>query len=71
MPIFEYKCEKCGQDFERLVSGANPEVSCPKCASKDVKKKFSVFGMSGVDKSSGSSGGSSCGTCSSSSCSTC
>ncbi|MBI4688027.1 MAG: zinc ribbon domain-containing protein [Nitrospirae bacterium] len=71
MPIFEYKCEKCGENFEKLVHSSSAEVSCPKCASKDIKKKFSVFGMSGVDKPSGPSGGSGCGTCSSSSCSTC
>ncbi|MEK6528350.1 MAG: zinc ribbon domain-containing protein [Nitrospirota bacterium] len=70
MPIFEYKCEDCGEEFEQLVSGKNPEVICPKCSSKNLKKKFSVFGMSGVEKQTSSSG-SSCSSCSSSSCSTC
>ncbi|MDP2753767.1 MAG: zinc ribbon domain-containing protein, partial [Nitrospirota bacterium] len=28
MPIFEYKCKSCGEDFEKLVFG-NKEVSCP------------------------------------------
>ncbi|GAB4407606.1 MAG: hypothetical protein OHK0032_02930 [Thermodesulfovibrionales bacterium] len=68
MPIFEYRCNKCGEDFEKLVSG-NQTVKCPKCNSDDIKKKFSTFGMGGVEKTgSGSSG---CGSCSSSSCSTC
>jgi len=69
MPIFEYKCQDCEKEFEKLVSGANPEVLCPNCNSKNIKKKFSVFGMSGVEKQVSS--GSSCNTCSSSSCSTC
>ncbi|MEK7238780.1 MAG: zinc ribbon domain-containing protein [Nitrospirota bacterium] len=69
MPIFEYKCQNCGEDFEKLVSGSNPEISCPKCSSKNIKKKFSVFGMSGVQKQVSS--GSGCTSCSSSSCSTC
>jgi putative FmdB family regulatory protein len=70
MPIFEYKCDGCSKEFEKLVSGVNPETSCPECNSKNIKKKFSVFGMSGVEKQISSSG-SSCNTCSSSSCSTC
>jgi putative FmdB family regulatory protein len=68
MPIFEYKCQDCNKEFEKLVSGTNPEVSCPECNSKNIKKKFSVFGMSGVEKQVSSSG---CTSCSSSSCSTC
>ncbi|MBI5195075.1 MAG: zinc ribbon domain-containing protein [Nitrospirae bacterium] len=72
MPIFEYHCQECKEEFEKLVSNANKtiEILCPKCSSKNVKKKFSVFGMGGVEKKVGSSG-SNCGTCSSSSCSTC
>lgn len=66
MPIFEYKCNKCGEDFEKLVFG-NQTILCPKCDSDDVRKKFSVFGMSGVENP-GSSG---CSSCSSSSCKTC
>jgi putative FmdB family regulatory protein len=66
MPIFEYKCNACGEDFEKLVFGSQ-KVQCPKCSSDDIKKKFSTFGMSGVENP-GSSG---CSSCSSSSCSTC
>ena len=63
MPIYEYKCEDCKKDFEVLVFG-NQKVRCPECNSDNIKKKFSVFGMSGVEKPfAGSSGGcSSCGS---------
>lgn len=68
MPIFEYRCNDCGEDFEKLVFGSTP-VRCPKCNSRSVKKKFSTFGMRGVEIKGGGSSG--CGSCSSSSCSTC
>ncbi|MBI4653719.1 MAG: zinc ribbon domain-containing protein [Nitrospirae bacterium] len=66
MPIFEYKCQTCEEEFEKLVSGTNVEISCPKCGSRDVKKKFSVFGMSGVEKQI-----SSCSSCNATSCGSC
>ncbi len=66
MPIFEYKCNACGEDFERLVMKKDEEITCPKCGQKELKKKLSVFGMSGVENT-----GSSCSGCSSSSCSSC
>jgi putative FmdB family regulatory protein len=71
MPIYEYKCDECPEEFEKLVSGTNPDVSCPKCGSKKVTKKFSLFGMSGVEKPVTSSGGSGCSSCKASSCKSC
>jgi putative FmdB family regulatory protein len=69
MPIYEYKCNQCGEDFEKLVFGNNP-VDCPKCNSQDIKKKMSSFGMSGVDKPfAGSSSG--CTSCTKGSCTSC
>ena len=46
MPIFEYKCEKCGESFEKLVPGASAKVRCEKCGSADVKKQLSRFSAS-------------------------
>ncbi len=72
MPIYEYRCNACKAEFEKLVYGSNPEVKCEKCGSSKTEKKMSRFGMgkSSTGDSSGSSG-SSCGGCSSSSCAGC
>jgi len=52
MPIYEYRCQQCGQQFEKLVrsSSAQNNVECPYCHSTQVKKEFSVFGLGGRDK---------------------
>ena len=46
MPIFEYKCQKCGSQFEHLVIPASTEeAACPKCKStgKDLEQMISMF----------------------------
>ena len=62
MPIFEYHCNDCGSDFEKLVMGNKP-VECPSCGNTEVEKQFSTFAsvIAGGGKSSGS--GSSGGSC--------
>jgi putative FmdB family regulatory protein len=74
MPIFEYCCQHCSHQFEKLVFGKEtPE--CPECNSADVCKLMSTCGF--VSKSSGgqtvgsSAASSSCGGCSASSCAGC
>ena len=43
MPIFEYKCSKCGQLEELLVKqGAKKAPKCPKCGAA-MDKMFSTF----------------------------
>ncbi|MGA8140689.1 MAG: FmdB family zinc ribbon protein, partial [Desulfobaccales bacterium] len=32
MPIFEFHCQACNQDFEKLVMGSDPQVECPFCS---------------------------------------
>jgi len=72
MPIYEYSCGQCGDDFELLVLRSDEPV-CPNCGSKNLQKKMSACGFSvGYKfKSASASGGSSCSGCSSSSCSSC
>ncbi len=41
MPLFEYRCEGCHQEFEVLVrSGEKP--ACPKCESTKLEKLISA-----------------------------
>ncbi len=72
MPIYEYNCENCGDDFECIVFRTDEPVECPKCGNKGPKKKMSTFGFSTGDKLKlPSSSGSGCSGCSSSNCSSC
>lgn len=41
MPIFEYRCEGCGQEFEQLVR-AGTTASCPKCQSTSLERLLSI-----------------------------
>jgi putative FmdB family regulatory protein len=45
MPIYEYKCRKCGEKFEeyRGVYESDTEVRCPKCGSQDTERQISSF----------------------------
>ncbi|MEA3408310.1 MAG: zinc ribbon domain-containing protein [Chloroflexota bacterium] len=56
MPIYEYQCEECGHNFEKLIRSmsSTPDIECPKCHSANCKKAISLFGTS----SSGSAGSS-------------
>ncbi|MCL5122951.1 MAG: zinc ribbon domain-containing protein [Deltaproteobacteria bacterium] len=61
MPIFEFVCEECGKQFERIffISECDSPVTCPSCGSEHTKKSFSVFSHTGIEKSLSSSCGSS------------
>ena len=62
MPIYEYRCKQCEQEFEEYVPGAATAVACPSCASGEVMRKLSVFGMKsgGGSVASSMSGGGCC-----------
>lgn len=42
MPIYEYKCEKCGTVNEILVLDKNEVLQCRSCNSTDLKKLMSA-----------------------------
>ncbi len=74
MPIYEFHCEKCGNEFECLVlGGETPE--CSACSSRKVRRLMSACGF--VSKGAGgatvkqAAGASTCGGCSASSCAGC
>jgi putative FmdB family regulatory protein len=63
MPIYEYVCEDCQTQFEKIVINKQQEIACPKCGSRKATIQLSVFaraGNGGSSAPSGSSGGGSC-----------
>ncbi|WP_299983421.1 zinc ribbon domain-containing protein [Desulfobacula sp.] len=49
MPIFEYKCNQCKKEFEKLVfAGEENKISCPECKSLEVVKKMSATSFMGT-----------------------
>ena len=43
MPIYEFVCNSCGNEFEAIVSSTDTtSVSCDSCKSGDVKKVMSA-----------------------------
>jgi putative FmdB family regulatory protein len=76
MPIFEYRCEKCDSEFEKLVFGSaeSADIHCPVCDSPSVEQLYSAFsgvarGSDGSTRAITSSGG--CASCASSNCASC
>ena len=71
MPIYEYVCEDCGNEFDirRSFSEMEKEVECVNCRSTQTRKKLSRC----YSKSEGGSSGSTknCGSCSGGSCAHC
>jgi putative FmdB family regulatory protein len=62
MPIYEFKCESCGHQFEHLTrGGAKP--SCPKCEGVQLEKMLSVFAVGGAAPAAGVSADSPCARC--------
>jgi putative FmdB family regulatory protein len=49
MPIYEYTCQDCENQFEKFVRSmtAQVEVKCPQCGGTHVKKGWSLFGTGG------------------------
>lgn len=43
MPIYEYRCEACGNHFEKLVRASNPAVACPTCGGEKLEQQYSTF----------------------------
>lgn len=59
MPIYEYRCGKCGHTFEKLIRGMTEETEpqCPNCGEAKVERIVSLFGRVGSVESIPSGGG--------------
>ena len=44
MPIFDYRCNNCGKEFEKLVRKEEDKI-CPECQSVDLTKQLSAAGF--------------------------
>ncbi|MFQ5461267.1 MAG: zinc ribbon domain-containing protein [Phycisphaerae bacterium] len=66
MPVYEYQCRSCQQEFDEFVHSSKKRgaVVCPSCRSKKVDRKLSVFAARdhALDPKGGSGGGP-CGRC--------
>ncbi|MCJ8276741.1 MAG: zinc ribbon domain-containing protein, partial [Bdellovibrionales bacterium] len=45
MPIFEYKCQACHNEFEYFIVRSDDSPHCPHCASENIKKKVTSFSI--------------------------
>lgn len=66
MPLYEFKCRTCGNNFEDLIRNAADEASasCPACGAKDVQRLLSATALGFVSAPgsvSTSGGGGGCG----------
>ena len=61
MPLYEYECNTCGEEFEQVVkfSEADANPACPACQGEDTRKKISAFASLAAFLT-GSGGDSSC-----------
>jgi len=54
MPIYEYVCDDCQTQYERLVMSSSQKIECPECASRRHTLQLSVFSAGKSSNGSGS-----------------
>ncbi len=49
MPLYEYRCKKCGAIFDKLrpVSQPDKDIRCPRCQSEETERQLSTFAAAG------------------------
>jgi len=45
MPLYDFRCKACGEEFEALVRPSHAPA-CPSCASADLERLLSGFSFS-------------------------
>jgi putative FmdB family regulatory protein len=61
MPIYEYRCERCQDEFEQLVF-ASDTPACPACGATELKKLMSAHAV-GKSQASAAPAAGGCGSC--------
>jgi len=46
MPIYDYRCRECANEFELLVLATSPVPACPSCECQDLEQLLSGFAVS-------------------------
>ena len=46
MPIYDYRCRQCANEFELILLPASPVPACPECESADLEQLLSSFAVS-------------------------
>jgi len=49
MPIYEYRCDDCGREFEALVMAGRSDAECPDCRGVHLRRELSIFAARGGD----------------------
>jgi putative FmdB family regulatory protein len=65
MPLYEYRCQTCGHEFEKMVRFSEAALSpvCPTCSSVETAKKISMFASyGGTTSTTAASNSTSCGS---------
>ncbi|RSK28287.1 zinc ribbon domain-containing protein [Bacillus sp. HMF5848] len=56
MPLFDLKCSKCGEEFQKLVSFSKlADVVCPVCTSNEHERVFKANIKGPISSGSGDS----------------
>jgi putative FmdB family regulatory protein len=45
VPIYDFRCRACGNEFEGLVRPQDPPVTCPSCGGSDLQQLLSGFAL--------------------------
>lgn len=55
MPIYEYRCNKCGEQFEvrQSIGADGSTLKCPVCNAEKPQKMISTFSSLGTSSDSG------------------
>lgn len=42
MPIYAFRCDKCGNEYEELVPRMDATAPCPRCSSRKVSRAITA-----------------------------